>query len=70
MGGCFQNEYGVEEDCIKQFEYFVKAANVGHVEGKRQVGHCIEEGIETEPDTARGAKFYKTAAEAVDVEAL
>lgn len=42
--------YGMEKDVSKGFEYFTKAANLGHAGGQREMGCCLQEGTGTEDD--------------------
>lgn len=65
---CFHSGYGVQKDNRKQFKYFSRAANLGHV--GLQVGYYLHAGRGTNVDTVQGAKYYKEAAEVGNEEAL
>lgn len=66
MGRCFCYGWGVAKNESRQFQYFMKAANVGHAGEKRLLRWGLETGKGTEVDMVQSVKYYKAAAEAGD----
>lgn len=65
-----ENGYATERDLMNGYQYYARAAIIGHAGGKRQMGYCLHTGMGTEDDIVESAKYYKSAAEARDVDAL
>ena len=62
---CFKkaNSFLADEKYPEAFQWYRKAAELGHTEAQYFIGHCYSEGISVKKDIAEAMKWYRKAAE-------
>ena len=70
LGQSFQFGDGVKSDLDKAFNFFSKAAELGHLKAQVQVGICYASGYSVKADKAEAIKWYEKAAKQGEFQAL
>lgn len=61
LGTCYYYGYGTEKDFVKAFQYFKKAAELGHGDAKDYLGDCYYKGQGVRQSYREAAKWYQDA---------
>jgi TPR repeat protein len=63
LGDLYFNGEGVEQDFHKAFDYYFRAAELGHASAQYHLGRMYEEGKGAPVDSKKSMRFYLLAAE-------
>ena len=62
VGFCYENGQGVAKDMTKAFEWYLKAAENGHVKAMNSVGCCFCRGNGVSKDLKMAREWFSKAA--------
>ena len=70
LASCYKEGIATEVDAVKAFEWFKKAADLGHPSAMNLLADCYEKGFGTVKDDGKAFFYYKKAVDSGHTGAL